>query len=215
MDEVHERSVDADILSLIVKQLFHDSGFESQTRLVLMSATFNSEVFGKYFTPTGMPIPPPVFVGVHRFPCETYYLESILDCEVNNTCFRIPSALPHILHAHTHSMLTFHQADLIIFQAIEKHKSQVPFPFTSMSLVELGRKVSAAKQDPSRAPSERLESLIVSMCGAIAHHHKGDKEGNCVVVFLPGILDIESLSEAFRVILGGGLALVMVMVGEC
>lgn len=83
LDEVHERSVDADLLFLVVKQLFqqsfNDQWKENGTRLILMSATFNSETFGSYFSMPGFPIPDPIFVGVQRYPTEIFYLDDMLE----------------------------------------------------------------------------------------------------------------------------------------
>lgn len=44
-----------------------------------MSATFNSETFGSYFSMPGHPMPDPIFVGVQRYPTEIYYLDDMLE----------------------------------------------------------------------------------------------------------------------------------------
>eukprot|EP00666_Eupelagonemidae_sp_cell4sb_P016766 gene16766-20460_t len=47
-NEIHERSLDADLLSLILRLLFGAEG--SSTRLVVMSATLEARLFLSYFS---------------------------------------------------------------------------------------------------------------------------------------------------------------------
>jgi ATP-dependent RNA helicase DHX57 len=48
VDEVHERSVDSDLLLLLLRDLLA-SGGAPRLRLVLMSATADAEAFARYF----------------------------------------------------------------------------------------------------------------------------------------------------------------------
>jgi len=48
IDEVHERSVDSDLLLLLLRDLLA-SGRVPHLRLVLMSATADAEAFARYF----------------------------------------------------------------------------------------------------------------------------------------------------------------------
>ena len=52
LDEVHERSVDNDVVFLIVKQLLIS---DLELKVVLMSATPHVELFGEYFGSFGVP----------------------------------------------------------------------------------------------------------------------------------------------------------------
>eukprot|EP00937_MAST-01D_sp_MAST-1D-sp2_P002018 g2018.t1 len=67
VDEVHERSVDTDILCFLARELLQK---HPTIRLVLMSATLCSELYQEYFGVDGEPI----FVGARRFPVTTLYL---------------------------------------------------------------------------------------------------------------------------------------------
>jgi HrpA-like RNA helicase len=71
IDEVHERSVDHDVLTLLAKRLLATN---PRIRLVLMSATIAGERFAEYFRSAGAPRPPILFVGARRFPVTTLYL---------------------------------------------------------------------------------------------------------------------------------------------
>ncbi|CAM9262140.1 unnamed protein product, partial [Phaeothamnion confervicola] len=70
VDEVHERSVDTDLLCLFTRRLLQR---HKTLRLVLMSATLAADMYREYFS-----VPePPLFVGVRRFPIETFYSEDL------------------------------------------------------------------------------------------------------------------------------------------
>jgi len=68
LDEVHERSVDQDILVLLARRLLE---MNSTIRVVLMSATLQAQLFQDYFG-----CDTPLFVGVKRFPLEIHWAES-------------------------------------------------------------------------------------------------------------------------------------------
>jgi HrpA-like RNA helicase len=70
VDEVHERSVDTDILCLLCRRLLNTN---KKIRLVLMSATLATKLYKDYF---GVPNEP-IHVGVRRFPIREYFLEDL------------------------------------------------------------------------------------------------------------------------------------------
>ena len=74
LDEVHERSMDMDLLNLVIKKLLQTSA----TKIVVMSATLQSGLFGEYFTPADQVVGPSLFVGARRFPVEKIYLDDML-----------------------------------------------------------------------------------------------------------------------------------------
>lgn len=70
IDEVHERSVETDLLCLLCRRLLNTN---SRIRLVLMSATLAANLYQEYFV-----VPePPIRVGARRFPVDEVYLEDI------------------------------------------------------------------------------------------------------------------------------------------
>ena len=86
IDEVHERSVDGDVLCLLARRLLQ---INPTIRLILMSATVHTILYKDYFTGRGeyygdMEV---LSVGVRRFPVNIHYIEDI-DCNP-----AIPSAL--------------------------------------------------------------------------------------------------------------------------
>lgn len=71
IDEVHERSVDTDILCLLCRRLLDTN---QRIRLILMSATLAATLYQQYF---GVP-QPPIHVGARRFPIKEYYVEDLM-----------------------------------------------------------------------------------------------------------------------------------------
>ena len=70
IDEVHERSVDTDILCLLCRRLLK---INHRIRLILMSATLAAALYQDYFD-----VPqPPIKVGARRFPVKEVYLEDL------------------------------------------------------------------------------------------------------------------------------------------
>ncbi|CAR26589.1 ZYRO0B13354p [Zygosaccharomyces rouxii] len=71
IDEVHERSVDTDLIVVLLKNLM---GRISGLKIVLMSATVNVDVFKEFFQGLGT-----CHIEGRTFPIKDYYLDDILD----------------------------------------------------------------------------------------------------------------------------------------
>ncbi|ORX97844.1 hypothetical protein K493DRAFT_300241 [Basidiobolus meristosporus CBS 931.73] len=70
IDEVHERSVDSDILLAILKEILQK---RKDLKVILMSATINSELFSQYFSDA-----PCVEIPGRTFPVTELFLEDVL-----------------------------------------------------------------------------------------------------------------------------------------
>jgi len=71
IDEVHERSVETDVLCLLARRLLERN---KRIRLILMSATVAAGMYRDYFQVKESPL----FVGVRCFPIQEYYLEDVV-----------------------------------------------------------------------------------------------------------------------------------------
>jgi ATP-dependent RNA helicase DHX57 len=71
IDEVHERSEESDFLLLILRDLVER---RKDFKIILMSATVNSELFSKYFN--GAPV---ITVQGRTFPVRQFFLEETID----------------------------------------------------------------------------------------------------------------------------------------
>jgi len=83
LDEVHERSVDADLLSMLMKLLMQCN---TKVKLIVMSATLQARLFAEYFfcvesqgRRTARLNPVPIFVGARTHPVEEIFLDEIED----------------------------------------------------------------------------------------------------------------------------------------
>ncbi|TPX69116.1 hypothetical protein SpCBS45565_g02690 [Spizellomyces sp. 'palustris'] len=89
LDEVHERDLNTDLLLIIVRQLLHK---RPDIRVVLMSATAETQLFQDYFVGFGTEgpqnAPPIISVPGRMFPVEQYFLEDV------DALLRDPRALP-------------------------------------------------------------------------------------------------------------------------
>eukprot|EP00931_Biecheleriopsis_adriatica_P048937 TRINITY_DN2828_c0_g2_i1.p1 TRINITY_DN2828_c0_g2~~TRINITY_DN2828_c0_g2_i1.p1 ORF type:complete len:2336 (+),score=540.50 TRINITY_DN2828_c0_g2_i1:45-7052(+) len=72
LDEVHERDVDSDLLSLVIKLQMSGYNF----KLVIMSATLQGDLFTRYFSEKKIKT---IFVGVKRYPVEVLHVEQLLE----------------------------------------------------------------------------------------------------------------------------------------
>jgi HrpA-like RNA helicase len=70
IDEIHERSLDCDLLCYLAKRLLH---VYPHIKIVLMSATAHSAMFQTYFNSSQEAI----FVGVRRFPLTVSFAEDL------------------------------------------------------------------------------------------------------------------------------------------
>lgn len=68
--------MDADMLNLLIKKLM-EAGAWPNSKLIVMSATLQANLFGQYFTPPGLPVRDSIFVGVRRFPVRSIFLEEL------------------------------------------------------------------------------------------------------------------------------------------
>eukprot|EP01044_Picomonas_judraskeda_P002805 COSAG03_NODE_213_length_10549_cov_7.843349_2_plen_1370_part_00 len=72
IDEVHERSVDSDILCMLSRRLLQRW---KNLRLILMSATVHTKMYQEYYKE--FKIADPVFVGARRFPVKIFHAEDL------------------------------------------------------------------------------------------------------------------------------------------
>jgi HrpA-like RNA helicase len=76
IDEVHERSIDGDLLCLLARNLLKT---HPTIKLILMSATVATDLYSNYFDVNPDSI---IFVGARRFPVDIHHLEEL--CQVQH-----------------------------------------------------------------------------------------------------------------------------------
>ncbi|CAB9523236.1 Probable ATP-dependent RNA helicase spindle-E [Seminavis robusta] len=141
IDEIHERSVDTDILCLLCRRLIET---HPRIRLVLMSATLAASLYQEYFGISE----PTIQVGARRFPIEEVFVEDI------PKKIRLPSK----------------EVKAIKQIAAECQKTQCVAP-------------------PSASTMECLYTIAARLAITLG------QPGSSVLIFVPGMRDIESISE--------------------
>lgn len=71
LDEIHERDIMSDFLITIIKQIMTH---RKDLKVILMSATLNSEQFSKYFNDC-----PQINIPGFTYPVEEFYLEDVIE----------------------------------------------------------------------------------------------------------------------------------------
>lgn len=141
IDEVHERSVDTDVLCLLCRRLLNS---HPTIRLVLMSATIAAELYSQYF---GAP-EPPIHVAARRYPIQEYFVEDL-------------ATLLHLSRENAKSANA-------IFQNCAKTRCMTT---------------------PSNQLMGHLYELATQITLSVGSH------GSSVLIFVPGMNDIEAISE--------------------
>jgi len=195
VDEVHERDILIDFLLIIIKEAVHArrrSG-KSTPKVVLMSATINSELFGQYFEEKltdGQIIPcPSLSVPGRTFPVKEKYFENIVQ--------ELETSYPTEINR-------FLLADISTkdYMSIEGAMSKT----TRTTGIDDDDQVGEATIDWKRertvtadgqVANEKEDALVpVNLVAAtIAHISKTTKEG-AILVFLPGFDEIKKIREA-------------------
>ena len=75
LDEVHDRSTEADFLCLVVRNLLVEP--ECLTKVILMSATLEDSLYSQYFQEKGLEVSGPLVVHGRQFPVKEYFLDDV------------------------------------------------------------------------------------------------------------------------------------------
>jgi HrpA-like RNA helicase len=198
LDEIHERGLDADILYVILKRILRalvkfdrDQGrpadLPSYPSLVMMSATFSTDLFGAYFCSVYKDIPAfrhyarssslrPICIETRRYPVSVFHLEDILNAPM------LRGNAPML-----NRLLSDNPASTL--HGLVAKMSRPPPPSGGMG----GGSAQAASSAALGPISNSLLHVISWLCSALALCHRSDPEdGNCVLVFFPGLVEIEA-----------------------
>jgi len=179
IDEVHERTVDADILCFLARRLLDQ---HPHLKLILMSATLAAKLYCDYFQ-----CPPPIFVGAKRFPVEALFADDLIKSKLLS---------PRADYA-------CHQVATLTLPP-KPQSSQVPIPATEQAWERKRREKHVLQSTLSDfavedAPPSELarpqHELVVQIARARA---RDDANVSCILVFVPGMADIVDLTERFE-----------------
>jgi len=169
VDEVHERSIETDFLLIILRSLVMR---RPSLKVVLMSATVDSQKFSKYFGAA-----PVIQVPGRTFPVETRYLEDAIELTgYSNTDNRHES-----------------QAN-----ADDVDSDEASMPSTSKTVDQNYWKQYSPRTRSTISTFEEYRinyDLIVSLIHSVAQYPQLSRYSQAVLVFLPGIQEIRRLTD--------------------
>jgi ATP-dependent RNA helicase DHX57 len=168
VDEVHERNVDTDFLLSILRDLLPQ---RPDLRVILMSATMNSELFVKYFSSITRTPCPVLDIPGFTYPVECNFLEDVLD----QTHYDVPK---YLLKDKKHKKKSSDGED-------EEEKPKTLAQMTSEEIV--------ARLDDSRVDYDMIVHLVRYL--VLEKAHKDGGAHGAILVFLPGTAEIKRLIE--------------------
>ncbi|KAL2610391.1 hypothetical protein R1flu_028964 [Riccia fluitans] len=202
VDEVHERTLESDLLLLLLRELLKRNG--GRLRVILMSATVDPTLFVRYFRQDVKADPCIVNIPGFTYPVQELYLEDALDL----TGYKIGRNSRYAMKKKNGSTADF--SDLTA--SIEKMSTAVDEEMDNWeSLAEDQSKEEAisvddysesTKQslsivDQSIINYELIELIVCSILQREAPFDGGGPEGQegAILVFLPGISEIRRLQR--------------------
>ena len=199
IDEVHERDILIDFLMIILKKVMAQriANGKSVPKVVLMSATMNSDLFASYFGKTsddGETIPcPTLSVPGRTFPVKERFLEDIMN-ELTTT----HSAATLAYLKHDRDTLKYTQAEESFANAnsgsVRRNSSDMAQPDDFVIDWKHERKVMSSGS--TSIVNEKEEALVphALVAATIAHIVRTTSEG-AILVFLPGLDEIVKVNE--------------------
>ncbi|KAF9106961.1 hypothetical protein BGX27_008936, partial [Mortierella sp. AM989] len=172
VDEVHERSVDSDFLLIILRDLVR---IRKDLKLILMSATINSEFFSGYFDNC-----PVIEVPGFTHPVEELYMEQIIARTGHTPDFRGSNV--------KRTKMT---------EAMEEEWEKTKTQYEKEGLSE----DTISKIKTMEAYADRIDyDLIVASVNDILNRKEpaGSVDG-AILVFLPGVMEIKKCIDALTV----------------
>ncbi|KAG6617899.1 ATP-dependent RNA helicase [Phytophthora cinnamomi] len=168
VDEVHERNVDTDFLLSILRDLLPQ---RLDLRVILMSATMNSELFVKYFSSITRTPCPVLDIPGFTYPVECNFLEEVLD----QTNYEVPKYL------------------LKDDKQKKKGRNDEEKKERQKILSEMTSEEIAARIDDSKIDYDLIVHLVRYLVLDIPQD-SGEAHG-AILVFLPGTAEIKRLVE--------------------
>ncbi|KAG7397023.1 ATPdependent RNA helicase [Phytophthora boehmeriae] len=168
VDEVHERNVDTDFLLSILRDLLPQ---RPDLRVILMSATMNSELFVKYFSSITQTPCPVLDIPGFTYPVEYNFLEDVLDL----TKYEVPK---HLIKDKKHKKKGSEGEE-------EEEKPKTLSEMTSEEIV--------ARMDDAKIDYDLIAHLVRFL--VLGKPRSDGGAHGAILVFLPGTAEIKRMVE--------------------
>ena len=197
IDEVHERDIIVDFLLVLLRRLMRQRAAAGQSvpKLVLMSATANTELFASYFKDRagdGGDDCPVLSVPGRAFPVREIFLESLLD-ELQAS---FPNSALRLLESDEATKEYLSAGMELRAQSGNEKALSNDFPRDEETMIDWKQEVKLRENGESYISSEKEDALVP--CGlvalTIAHIVRTTSDG-AVLVFLPGLDEITKVTE--------------------
>ncbi|XP_001604337.2 ATP-dependent DNA/RNA helicase DHX36 [Nasonia vitripennis] len=173
LDEIHERSTQSDFIITLLKQIIPK---RPDLKVILMSATLNSEQFSKYYNNCPM-----IHIPGFTYPVEEFYLEDVLAM----TGFQFPE--PE-LPLNKHKKVKKKQR-----QELEKFHKFQEFIGPYIRHLESLKSHSSRVLEQLRNPA--TEDLSFDLICELTKHICLTKGPGAILIFLPGLMDINKVNR--------------------
>ncbi|KAF9931340.1 hypothetical protein BGZ67_005385 [Mortierella alpina] len=169
VDEVHERSVDSDFLLILLRDLIRK---RKDLKLILMSATINSEFFSGYFD--GCPV---IEIPGFTHPVEELYMEQIVARTGHNPDFRGSNV--------KRTKMT---------EAMEEEWERTKAQYASEGLNE----ETIAKVKTMELYAERIDYdlVVASVSDILKRKEPAGSVDGAILIFMPGVMEIKKCIDA-------------------
>ncbi|XP_046753641.1 ATP-dependent DNA/RNA helicase DHX36 [Diprion similis] len=173
LDEIHERSTESDFIITLLKQIIPR---RPNLKVILMSATLNSDQFSKYYNNC-----PNIHIPGFTYPVQEYYLEDVLQF----TRFKFPPP-PEMPNNHRKHMKRYKNQQ-------KKSDDFLDFIQPYLRHIESERKYPQFVIDQLRNPVS--EDLSLELIAELVHFICTNEGPGAILIFLPGMTDITKLTR--------------------
>ncbi|KAL7267647.1 hypothetical protein RUND412_009758 [Rhizina undulata] len=205
IDEVHERDILIDFLMIILKRVLKERKLAGKpdVKVVLMSATMDTDMFAKYFSDhaaKGKPIPcPHLSVPGRTFPVKEYYLEDIQDMFEKQYS---SSQINNLYELETRNYLQLEknvdQDSRTASRAVSVKEEDDDDDGTE-AIINWKQEVNIGSGGQALVSSEKDDALIpVGLIGATMAHIARTTDEGAILIFLPGLQEIQLVDEFIR-----------------
>uniref|UniRef100_A0A182J9H8 RNA helicase n=1 Tax=Anopheles atroparvus TaxID=41427 RepID=A0A182J9H8_ANOAO len=190
VDEVHERSEESDFLLLILKELLAQ---RTDLKVILMSATLNSNLFSSYFSDV-----PVLDIPGRTFPVEQLFLEDILDRSRfvmepdSQYCRKLKKGEIEMLIQEL-EYSDVQAANVAPAKTIRDENLKMADMFARYGEYSKQTCKTLYLMDPLRINPELIEHVLTYIVDD--NSHSWPKEGS-ILIFLPGLAEIQTVHEA-------------------
>ncbi|XP_052902052.1 putative ATP-dependent RNA helicase DHX57 [Anopheles moucheti] len=190
VDEVHERSEESDFLLMILKELLSK---RTDLKVILMSATLNSNLFSSYFGDI-----PVLEIPGRTFPVEQLFLEDIL--ERTEFVLEPDSQFCRKLRKGEYELLTqeleysdVKAANAAPAKTIRDENLKMADMFARYADYSKQTCKALYLMDPLRINPELIEHVLTYIVDDTSH--SWPREGS-ILIFLPGLAEIQTVHES-------------------